>query len=196
MPMYTNIMPMLLWCTKVCGNSTDPVSFPLYICLFCIHFVGVTLVIVLESAYKDVAYGFMVYTAIQGLFVFIASIALLVNLFDSGSSVFLKFSFVRNLTSVIFLLALSIFYMHIALEGEAFSVPLDVRDMSTPLKRLEFFLTSLYASIGILSSVGYGDIIPTAWYARIIILPNFMFTFLANAMIFSAFTRFYAKHNV
>jgi hypothetical protein len=183
----------MLWISHAGGNSRHPISMMMYSLFFLTHLVGVVLVVVLEKAYDSVAYAFLIFTVAQGLLVFCASVSLLMHLLRHGSSTFEHFSFFRNLTSVIFLLALSIFYLHIASNGDAFIVPRDVQDMSSPSNRLDFFVTSLYASVGILSSVGYGDIVPVVWYARLIILPNFMFTFLANAMIFSAFTRFYAK---
>lgn len=176
-----------------CGHSNHVYSFPAYIINFCIHIIGIILVISIQEGYDNVAFWFFLYTILHGVFVFVSSVILLRRLITYGSKTFKHFSFVRNLTSVIFLLAISIFHIHIFSDGKAFIVPRDVQDMSTSVNRLDFLLTSFYASIGILSSVGYGDVIPVVWYARLVILPNFMFTFLVNAMIFSAFTKFYIK---
>ena len=183
----------IMYIAHATGNSTHVFSLPAYIFIFSVHLLGVVLVIADESDYKNISFWFLMYTVTHGSMVFISSVLLLMRMLRFGSSVFRQFSFVRNLTSVIFLLAISIFHAHIYSDGTAFIVPRDMQDVSSRTHRLDFLLTSFYASVGILSSVGYGDIIPVVWYARLVILPNFMFTFLANAMIFSAFTKFYAK---
>lgn len=183
----------MTWAAHACGSSTHRYASIVFYVLFAIQVLGVVLVIAVPTAYKAIAFAWLVFTTVHGVLVFISSTVFLIQLLRNGSSAFENFSFVRKMTSVIYLLALSIFYLHICSGGTAFIVPRDVQDMSRSVMRLDFLLTSVYASVGILSSVGYGDIIPVVWYARLIILPNFMFTFLANAMIFSAFTRFYAK---
>jgi hypothetical protein len=158
-----------------------------------VQLVGVALVICVEDSFITLADVWFYLTLVQGVFVFSASSKLLFALLQHGSNAFAHFSFVRTLLSVIMILTLSIFYLQIMTQGASFQTTADIAKIDTITERLDLFVACVYTAFGILSSVGYGDIVPKTWYARLVVLPNFLFTFLANVIIFTAFSKFYAQ---
>lgn len=53
--------------------------------------------------------------------------------------------------------------------------------------RFEGFLTATYVSLQSLSTVGYGDCVPTSWFAKLAVSPAFINSFLVTALVFSTF---------
>jgi hypothetical protein len=174
----------------VCGLSHIGYSLTIFVVVCILQIVGLLLTIVVDEHKHVVASVWLSMTLFHGLFVFVSACILLHDIiYKYGSRIFEIFSFFRTITSVIMMLTFTIFYMQIATKSAAFDVPKDCKTDSM-MDRFEFLFACIYAAIAILSSVGYGDFIPIQWYSRLVVLPNFLFTFLSSCFIFTAFTEY------
>ena len=180
---------MTFW--DCCGLGKRPISswINAFVCL--VHLSGVVYVIAHEdiNGVQNGAWFFAVFTILHGVFVFSATFVFLKRFMSYGSAVFGDFSFWRTLLHVFMVLSNSIFFLQIASDDTAFYVTKDVQETATRMDRLRLLSATMYSAGGILTSVGYGDITPARWYSRLVILPNFMFTFFVAAAFFGTFMK-------
>jgi hypothetical protein len=158
-----------------------------------IHVAGLVTVVSVgdEGSRREAAWIFTSFSVVHGVLVFIGTYSFVRRFMDVRAAAFKEFSFWRTLFAVFVVLSDSIFFLQVATNGAAFYVTKDVVALATPADRLRLLSATSYSSVGILTSVGYGDITPATWYARLIVLPNFGFTFFVGAVCFGTFIKSY-----
>lgn len=181
--------------TTACGLSFHGSSKIIFYLFSFLEIIGVILGIAVtdKTQLKNIGYAWTAITLVRGLLLFISIIKFLFQLYEIGIRAFQGFSFWRTIFVVVSNLTYAIFFLEICTDGKALSTAPDIF-INTSTQRLEFLISSLHTAMGIISGIGYSDIVPKIWYARLMVLPYFLFVFVVNGTIIAAFNEFASDH--
>lgn len=177
--------------TTSCGLAMQNTSKNIFYFFSLLEIIGVILAISLtdKTQIKNIGYGWLSITLLRGVLLLGAIIQFLFQLYKVGTCAFKTFSFWRTIFVVISNLTYTVFFLTLATDQAAFNLTPDLKT-GTSVQRLEYLIGSLHTAMSLISGVGYTDITPKIWYARLIVLPYFLFVFVIQGTIFVAFNEF------
>lgn len=180
--------------TTTCGLAVTGSSKSIFYLFSLLEVIGVVLTIAItdKTQLKNIGYAWLAITITRGLLLLGSIVRFVIHLYDVGLRAFQTFSFWRTIFVVISNLTFTVFFLEVATKGAAFNVIMDLQT-ATSTQRLEFLIAALHTSVSIIAGIGYSDITPKIWYARLIVLPYFLFVFVINGTLIAAFNNFADK---